>query len=205
MGQYRVDDTAVPALLLDPLSDDGEDDNAELAARVQVLAQAATTGTAQPTPELADALAGLLTGANSAKQGAMAAIMCADAAVPRDPDWYRRDIESHRAEALLFGPVNRNITPCAFWPTDSAKPPVPVHNGVPALVVAAAGDIGAILELGQAMHRALTGSRMITLEGVRTHGVYLFKGGACVDDTVNAYLRSGTLPARDLTCARPNA
>jgi hypothetical protein len=42
---------------------------------------------------------------------------------------------------------------------------------------------------------------MITLNGVRTHGVYLFRGVPCVDDTVNEYLRTGVLPDTDLACA----
>ena len=50
------------------------------------------------------------------------------------------------------------------------------------------------------MHRALSGSRMITLAGVRDHGVYLFRGAGCVDEAVNAYLDTGNLPATDLTC-----
>src|SRR6266511_3633591 len=123
-----------------------------------------------------------------------------DAPVPRKPERYRRDIEAHRAEAPLFGPLTRNISPCAFWPAAPAGPPVRVHNAVPALVVSAEGDIDADLTQGRAMHRALTGSRMITLAGVRTHGVYLFRGAGCVDDAVNAYLATGTLPAHDLTC-----
>ncbi len=157
-------------------------------------------GSGQPTPALDDALAGLLTGARSAMHSAQTAIMCADAAVPRKPERYRRDIEAHRAEAPLFGPLTRNISPCAFWPAAPAGPPVRVHNAVPALVVSAEGDIDADLTQGRAMHRALTGSRMITLAGVRTHGVYLFRGAGCVDDAVNAYLATGTLPAHDLTC-----
>jgi hypothetical protein len=75
-----------------------------------------------------------------------------------------------------------------------------VANHVPALVVQASGDINAILPLGQAMHHALAASRMITLQGVRTHGVYLFRGSACVDSAVNAYLNTGVLPARDMSC-----
>jgi hypothetical protein len=55
------------------------------------------------------------------------------------------------------------------------------------------------------MHHALTGSRLITLDGVRTHGVYAFAGSGCVDDAVNAYLRTGALPADNLTCARPSS
>jgi hypothetical protein len=33
-------------------------------------------------------------------------------------------------------------------------------------------------------------------------GVYLFRGSACVDDTVNAYLESEELPGADVTCGR---
>jgi hypothetical protein len=55
--------------------------------------------------------------------------------------------------------------------------------------------------MGQAMHRDLRASRMITLDGARDHGVYLFRGSGCVDTTVNAYLDTGRLPAADLTCA----
>lgn len=203
VGRYDVDDTVMPALVIDPLSDDGDDSNAELAATLQVLAQAATSGTAVPTPELDSALSGLLTGANSSRQSANAAILCADAAVSRDPRWYWRDIQAHRAGAPLFGPISRNITPCAFWPTEPQQAPVTVRNDVPALIVNAAGDINSTLAMGHAMHRALTGSRMITLERIRTHGVYLFRGASCVDDTVNAYLDSGNLPSQDLDCARP--
>jgi hypothetical protein len=52
------------------------------------------------------------------------------------------------------------------------------------------------------MHRALAGSRMIVIQHVRTHGVYLFRGWACVDSAVNSYLSTGVLPARDLSCGR---
>jgi hypothetical protein len=40
---------------------------------------------------------------------------------------------------------------------------------------------------------------MITLTGVRDHGIYLFRGSECVDTAVNAYLTTGDLPAADLT------
>jgi TAP-like protein len=199
IGQYQVDDTVVPALLLDPLSDDSDDSSAVLADRVQALAAGLGTGAAPSTPELDQALAGLLTGALSAMHSAGTAIMCGDAAVSKDPEQYWTDIEARRRTAPLFGPVAATITPCAFWPTTPA-PQIRVANHVPALVVSAAGDINAILSMGQAMHHALAGSRMITLDGVRTHGVYLFKGNGCVDDTVNAYLNTGTLPTKDTTC-----
>ena len=125
--------------------------------------------------------------------------MCADAPVPRSPRVYWRAIQAHRASAPLFSPVDQTITPCAFWPFRPPRP-APIANHVPALVVQASGDINAILSMGRAMHRALAGSRMITLQGVRTHGVYLFRGSACVDSAVNAYLDTGVLPSHDMSC-----
>jgi TAP-like protein len=51
-----------------------------------------------------------------------------------------------------------------------------------------------------ARHRALTGSRLLTLADVRRHGVYAEYGNPCVDDRVNAYLASGSPAAADGTC-----
>jgi pimeloyl-ACP methyl ester carboxylesterase len=200
VGAYRVDDTLVPGLLLDPLSDDSDDSSASLATTVQVLAAAAAGDRATPTPELATRLAGLLTGVNSALASAQTGIMCADAAVPADPDFYFRRVQAHRASAPLFSPIAENISPCAFWPARPTGAPPRVHNTVPALIVHADGDINATAPLNEAMHAALTGSRMITLTHTRTHGVYLFRGSSCVDDAVNGYLATGTLPAADMSC-----
>ncbi|MFD0384915.1 alpha/beta hydrolase [Streptomyces stramineus] len=47
-------------------------------------------------------------------------------------------------------------------------------------------------------HRALRGSRLVTVTG-GDHGQYQ-SGNACVDGTIAAYLLEGTLPARDTTC-----
>jgi pimeloyl-ACP methyl ester carboxylesterase len=202
VGPFLVDDTIVPAVLVDPLSNGSAASQAQLAAVVESLNRAASGQPARPSPALLHALARQLTGAGSALRSAKTAIMCADAAVPRDPGHYWREIQAHRASAPLFSPVDQTITPCAFWPFQPAKAPVRVSNHVPALVVNAAGDINSILSMGRAMHHALAGSRMITLEGVRTHGVYLFRGSACVDGAVNAYLDTGALPATDISCGR---
>jgi pimeloyl-ACP methyl ester carboxylesterase len=199
VGPFRVDDTVVPAVLLDPLSDDSPASSAELAATVAALNRAAHGQPAKPGTALLHALATQLSSAGSALRSAATAIMCDDAPVPRSPRVYWRAIRAHRASAPLFSPVDQTITPCAFWPFRPPRPPR-VANHVPALVVQASGDINAILSMGRAMHRALTGSRMITLQGARTHGVYLFRGSACVDGAVNAYLNTGVLPSGDLSC-----
>ncbi|HKR68271.1 MAG TPA: alpha/beta fold hydrolase [Streptosporangiaceae bacterium] len=199
VGPFRVDDTIVPAVLLDPLSDDSPANAAELAATVASLNRAAHGRPARPDAMLLHALARQLTSAGSAQRSAQTAIMCDDAPVPRSPRAYWRAIQAHRASAPLFSPVDQTITPCAFWPFQPPPPPR-IANHVPALVVNASGDINSILSMGRAMHHALAGSRMITLQGVRTHGVYLFRGSACVDGAVNAYLNTGVLPAHDMSC-----
>lgn len=43
---------------------------------------------------------------------------------------------------------------------------------------------------------------MAVLSGAIAHGIYGEYGDACIDAKVNAYLRSGTLPTRDLTCQK---
>jgi pimeloyl-ACP methyl ester carboxylesterase len=201
VGPYRVDDTVIPGVIVTLLTDDGEEGAVELAATVQVLVQAADTGSAGPTPALATALAGQLTGRDSAQRSAATAVQCGDSPVARNVEAYWRDIEAGRAQTPLFGPLGSTITPCAFWPNPPQEHPIRIRNGVPALVVQAAGDVNTILEMGRAMHQALSGSRMLTLDGARGHGVYLFRGSGCVDAVVNAYLDTGNLPAADLTCS----
>jgi hypothetical protein len=198
IGRYQVDDTVVPALLLKPLIDDGDASNDQLARFVRTLADALGGRMVEPAPDLADALTGILTGANSTFHSGQTAIICADQSVPRDIGWYRRDIQARQAADPLFAGLNR-MSPCVFWPTTPPQPPT-VDNAVPALIVHADGDINATPQLNQAMHRALRGSRMITLDHARIHGVYLFRGSACVDDQVNTYLNTGTLPTQDEHC-----
>lgn len=199
IGPFLVDDTVIPGVIATLLVDDHEDTAMELAATIRALVQAADTGSATLSETLRATLAGQLTGAQSAQRSASTAIQCGDAPVSRDVETYWRDIQAQRHRAPLFGPLGSNITPCAFWPA-RPQPPTLIRNSVPALVVQASGDVNAVLEMGQAMHRALRASRMITLDGGRDHGVYLFRGSSCVDTAVNAYLDTGSLPAADLTC-----
>ncbi len=198
VGSYAVDDTLLPALITTPLTDDT--DNGELAEVVRVLTRAADGLPAEPTEEMAATLAGLVDGAGSATHTAQTAILCGDAAVSRNPEVYWRDIQRHRASSPLFEPLARTITPCSFWPEAPAEQPVEVHNGTPALIVQAEKDANSQLPGARALHRVLTGSRMVVLAGARTHGLFLFRGASCVDDSVNRYLRSGRLPKTDLTC-----
>ncbi|MEV0521887.1 alpha/beta hydrolase [Streptomyces sp. NPDC050439] len=50
----------------------------------------------------------------------------------------------------------------------------------------------------RAMHRALRGSRMVTVAGGEGHIVH--GTNSCADKSATVYLLTGRLPARDLTC-----
>jgi hypothetical protein len=65
---------------------------------------------------------------------------CADRPAPRDPEVYWNDIRDHLAAEPLYGPLFRNITPCAFWPTNPIEAPTTIDNDHPALMVGSTGD-----------------------------------------------------------------
>ncbi|MFD0904937.1 alpha/beta hydrolase [Actinomadura sediminis] len=203
VGRYEVDGQAVPYILSVGPGDDRPAGRAEFAATVRTLNEAAHGRPADPGPELDGLLAFVLTEAGSPLAGPAAAIACGDRAAPWDPDVYWDDVQRSRARHPLFGPLKRNVWPCAFWPVRPREHPTRVANSAPALIVSATGDTATTYRGSVAMHRALTGSRLLTLRGVTAHGIYGEYGNACVDAEVNAYLATGVLPAADPTC-RPD-
>lgn len=200
IGEYELDDNAAPVVLLDGLSDDRGPSNTKLAEAVAVMHTAATQGSAEPGPELEAMLGFVLTGADSTYGSAQASILCGDVDVPTDPDWYWNDIEKHRDDQPRFGPIYRNISPCASWAIEPIEEPTSVDNEVPALVVAATGDPMTPYKHAEALHGKLSESRLLTLDGARVHGVYGEYANACVDKRVNRYLASGKLPSKNQTC-----
>jgi pimeloyl-ACP methyl ester carboxylesterase len=200
VGDFRVDAHAVRFLLLDGIGDDRDEPAADLAATVQVLDRAARHGDAEPTESLAESLTFALTGAESEYGSVQAAILCGDVAAPREPAVYLRDIRTAMPREPRFAPVTRNLGPCAFWPVTPVEQPTRIGNSTPALLVQSTGDTRTTYPAAQAMHAALTGSRMITLTGSRIHAVFGNYGNACVDGGVINYLRTGVLPAADATC-----
>ncbi|WP_030618924.1 alpha/beta hydrolase [Streptomyces achromogenes] len=93
-----------------------------------------------------------------------------------------------------------NNTPCEFWKRPAEAPTV-LDNDVPALLVAATGDPRTPYTGAEAVHEQWPTSRLLTVSGARQHGLYGEYGNACVDERVNACLRTGRLPAHDPTCA----
>jgi len=200
LGDSSVDDQLVPMVLYMGVVDDRDAPRQELAAAVRALDEAARNGQAEPTDWLAEILHYIQTGAESRYGSAQASIFCGDVAAPTDPEEYWRRIQRDKPRLPVFGAMLHNVSPCAFWPVPADGPQL-VRNGVPALIVAATGDSRTAYEHGQALHRQMTGSRLLTAK-VSTHGVYGEYGSTCVDNVVNAYLDTGRLPARDLTCVK---
>ncbi|MER6952068.1 alpha/beta hydrolase [Nonomuraea sp. NPDC000554] len=200
VGPYEVDDQVVPYILSVGSGNDRPAARAEFSSTVRTLNEAAHRRPADPGPELNGFLAFILTSAGSPLASPTAAITCGDRAAPRDPDTYWNDVQRSRTRHPLFGPLKNNIWPCAFWPNHPRESLTHVANPTPALIVSATGDTATTYEGSKAMHRALTGSRLLTLRGTTAHGIYGDYGNACVDTKVNAYLATGTLPATDPSC-----
>lgn len=130
------------------------------------------------------------------------AITCADSSDwPRDPAAYRRDVARDADRYPLYGDYVAGISPCAYWPR-AAETPTPITSSIPALIVQNEWDNMTPLSAGQSMHRALKGSRMVTVHGGEGHSVRWWADirNACADQQADAYLATGTLPTSDVTC-----
>ncbi|MET8544104.1 alpha/beta hydrolase [Kitasatospora sp. NPDC004799] len=208
VGTHRVDARALPQVLWTVAAGDDTAAYTEFAALVRVLLDAAEGRTAEPTALLEAVLAGLEAPDAGGAAAVQTAIMCADRAASRDPLAYYRDVQAHRTDEPLFGPLTRNLTPCTFWPAQPAEPPTRVRNAVPVLLVGADGDPAATRSGQLSAHDALAGSRLVTLRGAFRHTVYagLFAPrDACVDAAVDHYLLDGVLPAADADCVAPGS
>ncbi|MFF7652717.1 alpha/beta hydrolase [Streptomyces sp. NPDC007983] len=197
--EYLLDEHVLPAVLIGGLGSDLDEQRAKLAATVRLLAHAADREPVEPSEALAGQLEFLLTGAGSAPASQMTAIVCGDVAERRGVGSYWRAVQASRERFPLAGPLSNNITPCEFWDRPAEAPTV-LDNDAPALLVNATGDPRTLYAGAQAMREQWPSSRLLTVDGARQHGLYGEYGNACVDERVNAYLRTGRLPAHDLTC-----
>ncbi|MFD3324749.1 alpha/beta hydrolase [Streptomyces sp. NPDC058701] len=206
VGGHQVDSRTLPQVLWSVSAGDDEATYGDFAAMVRVLADAARGLDVSPTPLLEAVLTGLSSPDAGGTAAAQTAILCADREASRDPETYYRAIQAHRGDEPVFGSLIYNLTPCSFWLAAPAEPPTRVRNAVPVLMVGADGDPAAAYEGQRHAHRALAGSRLVTLRGAFHHTVYagLFAPrNACVDRAVNHYLIDGILPSRDMSCRNP--
>ncbi|MGW0904314.1 alpha/beta hydrolase [Streptomyces sp. NPDC002853] len=206
----RLNAPVLRLLLKQPIQH--EENDPTLAAIVRDLVGAAAGKLTEPGPELA-AMLELLASPDLADSMVGGAIyMCGDGGWPaggwpENPETYWQNSERSRGTQPVFGPyVNGMIAPCAFWPAEPREPGTAIANDVPVLMLQARRDNNTPYDGALALHRKLTGSRLITAD-IRSHGVYGrdlagLRPIPCADSAVNDYLRTGVLPAHDINCAR---
>ncbi len=190
-----------------------EEYDPQLTSVVADLKRAAAGEEVEPGPALAGLLDLLSSPELESSMVGGAVFMCGDGGWPaggwpKNPETYWKNMQRSRATQPVFGPyVNSMIAPCAFWKDEPREPGTKIGNDVPVLMLQARHDNNVPYEGALALHRRLTGSRLLTAD-IRSHGVY-GRGDhgltpvPCADRAVNTYLRDGKLPAADLTCPKP--
>ncbi|GLF97118.1 alpha/beta hydrolase [Streptomyces yaizuensis] len=122
-----------------------------------------------------------------------------DKAWPRDTARYRADAIRDKARYPLFGDFTSSVKPCAFW-GKSAEPVTEVDNRVPSLILQNEWDSQTPYSTGLDMHKALKGSRLVSVKGGEGHGIYNWAPNPCAVKVANTYLATGELPKRNVTC-----
>ncbi|WP_246148974.1 alpha/beta hydrolase [Nonomuraea turkmeniaca] len=128
-------------------------------------------------------------------------VQCRDARWPRTWDTWRADMtRMHRQAPFLTWPNAWFNAPCAFWPVAGGTP-VQVHGSPklpPILMLQSRSDAATPYEGALRMRKLFPSARMVVDKG-GNHGVSL-AGNQCVDRHLAAYLRDGSVPARDAVC-----
>ncbi|WP_158881472.1 alpha/beta hydrolase [Amycolatopsis anabasis] len=197
IGGYRVDEHTLPYVFYLHTTDERQ--NERLAETVRTLAGAAAGEPVTPSPELLDLLDFLARPVRGAAQNAATlAVLCGDQAAPADPESSWHAVQHARVSQPLFGPLLNSIMPCAYW-GPPAERATEIGNRVPALLLQATRDTRTPYADGLAAHRALRGSRLVTVEA-RTHAIFANFPSDCANRAVNRYLADGTLPGGDQHC-----
>ena len=129
------------------------------------------------------------------------AVTCLD--LPFDPT--TNDVEALAKEwesfAPTFGPdIALSLLTCADWPaTDEDRVySVTAKGSAPILVVSVTDDPVTVHQWGIDLAERLDNATLVTWEAFNHTGYT--QGSSCVDESVDAYLLSGTLPPSGLVC-----
>ncbi|MFJ9774610.1 alpha/beta hydrolase [Kitasatospora sp. NPDC101157] len=133
-------------------------------------------------------------------------VTCGDTKWTKDLDtWIERGAENTARYPLLGARTLAFSSVCALWPTDPA-PKVKVTGAhlPPVLMLNSLHDPATYYEAALGAHRALRGSKLVTVTSNGNHGQYP-GSDPCVTDTVERYLLDGRIPEHDLTCPATTA
>ena len=133
--------------------------------------------------------------------GAFQAVTCLDYPVEGDKTTWAAQYEQARREAPIFGntAVGMDLV-CSVWGHNGTRKPTQIHarGAAPILVVGTTGDPATPYAWSKSLAEQLDSGQLLTWEG---NGHTAYGGDAsCVNDAVDAYLISGTMPKEGLTC-----
>jgi pimeloyl-ACP methyl ester carboxylesterase len=131
-----------------------------------------------------------------------AVIDCLDWLDPRTTEQFTLDAKEFAAKAPIFGPyIAYSGLHCQFFPqptTQRVANTTTTITTAPIIVIGTIRDPATPYSWSVSLSKIFKGSSLISLDGDghTGHG----RGSACVDNAVDAYLLSGTLPPADLIC-----
>ncbi|EFW26454.1 alpha/beta hydrolase [Actinomyces sp. oral taxon 171] len=133
--------------------------------------------------------------------GAFQAITCLDYPVEGDTTTWAAQYEQAKREAPIFADsaVGMDLV-CSVWGHNGTRKPAQIHarGAAPILVVGTTGDPATPYAWSKSLAEQLDSGQLLTWEG---NGHTAYGGDAsCVNDAVDAYLISGTMPKKGLTC-----
>ena len=133
--------------------------------------------------------------------GAFQAVTCLDYPVEGDKTTWAAQYEQAKREAPVFADsaVGMDLV-CSVWGHNGTRKPTQIHarGAAPILVVGTTGDPATPYAWSKSLAEQLDSGQLLTWEG---NGHTAYGGDAsCVNDAVDTYLISGTMPKEGLTC-----
>ena len=133
--------------------------------------------------------------------GAFQAVTCLDYPVEGDKTTWAAQYEQAQREAPVFADsaVGMDLV-CSVWGHNGTRKPTQIHarGAAPILVVGTTGDPATPYAWSKSLAEQLDSGQLLTWEG---NGHTAYGGDApCVNDAIDAYLLSGTMPKEGLTC-----
>ena len=133
--------------------------------------------------------------------GAFQAVTCLDYPVEGDKTTWAAQYEEAKRVAPIFGNTSVGMDlVCSVWGHNGTRKPTQIHahGAAPILVVGTTGDPATPYAWSKSLAEQLDSGQLLTWEG---NGHTAYGGNAsCVNDAVDTYLISGTMPKEGLTC-----
>ena len=136
------------------------------------------------------------------KVAGLYAVVCGDAAWPRDLPRYQRAVLADRAQFPGTAGFPANLWPCVFWPQRPIEPPVAVTDHGPRnmLILQNLRDPSTPWITGFGLRQALGSRAAFVSVDQGGHGA-ITTGAACPLAYATEFLVAGRLPAHDRFCA----